>query len=541
MTHWIILPVVLPAFLAPLIVLWMRFDLTAQRVFSVVGMLAHVALAVSLAVFATTHAPEVYRLGNWEAPFGIVLVLDRLSALMLVLTALLGLIVSLYAIGSGWDRRGWHFHSLLQFQMMGINGAFLTGDAFNLFVFFEILLIASYGLMIHSGGRNRVKAGVQYVVYNLAGSAIFLIALGTIYSVTGTLSMADLAQKIAILPPESTALVRVGAMLLMMVFAVKAALVPLQFWLPGTYANAPGPVAALFAIMTKVGVYAIIRTYTLMFPRGGTIGDMAYDVLIPAALASLIVGMVGVLGARDMGRMVAYAVIGSVGTMMLAFAQFDQAAMAAGLYYMVHSTFAAAALFLIIDIVGGRRGVRGLSITAVQPIAGHGLLAAGFFAAAIAMAGMPPLSGFIGKLLIMDALRDLPGGYALWAAILITSLIAIYGFAKSGSTVFWKAYAEDAASLGDVVEQKDTPFLAVSAAFAPIAVLVGLVIFAGPADSWMRATAAQIFTPQIYISAVMDGAYARAQAASDAGAHPVDPAPPAPEQGAEHSAPEAGH
>lgn len=530
MNHLLILPILLPAVVGALLVLAARHDSVLARSFAVASTVLMLGIAVALLVLASDGQVRSYALGAWPAPFGIVLALDRLSALMLVLTAVLGLGVLLYAIG-GWDQRGKHFHPLYQFQLMGINGAFLTGDFFNLFVFFEILLIASYGLMIHSGGRNRVKAGVQYVVYNLAGSAIFLIALGTIYSVTGTLSMADLAQKIAVLPPESTALVRVGAMLLMMVFAVKAALVPLQFWLPGTYANAPGPVAALFAIMTKVGVYAIIRTYTLMFPRGGTIGDMAYDVLLPAALASLVIGMVGVMGARDLGRTVAYAVIGSVGTMMLAFAQFDQNAMAAGLYYMVHSTFAAAALFLIIDIVRMRRGGRGLSITPVAPMEGHGLLAAGFFAAAIAMAGMPPLSGFIGKLLIMDALRDVPGGYALWAAILITSLIAIYGFAKSGSTVFWKAYAEDAAGLGDITERKETPFLAISAAFAPIVVLVGLVLFAGPADRWMRGTAAQIFDTQAYISAVMDGAYERAKAASDAVNYPA----------VEPTAPETGH
>ena len=224
MGHWIVAPVVLPAFLAPLIVLWMRFDLRSQRVFSVAGMTALVALAITLAVSASTNAPEVYRLGNWEAPFGIVLVLDRLSALMLLLTSVLGLAVVLYAIGSGWDKRGWHFHSLMQFQMMGINGAFLTGDAFNLFVFFEVLLIASYGLMIHAGGEARLKAGVQYVVYNLAGSTLFLFALGTIYAVTGTLNMADLAVRAAEIPVEDSALLRVGAMLLFLVFAVKAAL-----------------------------------------------------------------------------------------------------------------------------------------------------------------------------------------------------------------------------------------------------------------------------------------------------------------------------
>ncbi|MDV7271989.1 monovalent cation/H+ antiporter subunit D [Thioclava sp. A2] len=514
MSHLMIAPVVIPAFLAPLIVLWMRFDLRTQRVFSVAGMVVLVGLALALASSASVNPPEVYKLGNWEAPFGIVLVLDRLSALMLVLTAVLGLVVVLYAIGSGWDKRGWHFHSLMQFQMMGLNGAFLTGDAFNLFVFFEVLLIASYGLMIHSGGQKRLKAGVQYVVYNLAGSTLFLFALGTIYSVTGTVSMADLAQKVAMMPADDTALLRVAAVLLMLVFAVKAALVPFQFWLPATYTNAPGPVAALFAIMTKVGVYAIIRIYTMVFPIGGTTGTLAQDVLMPAALVSLVIGMVGVLGARDLGRTVAYAVIGSVGTMMLAFSQFTQAATGAGLYYMVHSTLAAAALFLIVDLVKERRGAAGLAITPAPKTLTHGLLAALFFVGAIAMAGMPPLSGFLGKLMILDALR---GEWTIWAVILVTSLIAIVGFGRAGSTVFWKAYATE----GDPPEgprDASAPGLAFVAAGALIAGLVALTVFAGPATGWLRVTADQLHHPQAYIGAVMDGAYERAAEAQAEGA-----------------------
>ena len=197
MNHWLVVPVVLPAFVGPMIVLGIRRDLLLQRVFSTAATAAQLALAVWLMVQALGGEVQVYRLGNWAAPFGIVLMLDRLAALMLVLAALVGLAVQLYAIGSGWDRRGWHFHALWQFQLMGINGAFLTGDAFNLFVFFEILLIASYGLMIHSGGELRLRAGVQYVIYNLAGSSLFLAALGTIYSATGTLNMADLALRVA--------------------------------------------------------------------------------------------------------------------------------------------------------------------------------------------------------------------------------------------------------------------------------------------------------------------------------------------------------
>jgi len=222
MTHWIVLPVVLPAVLAALLTLSMRETPTLQRIFSLSGVAVILAVAVGLVVQASSGQIDVYELGNWPAPFGIVLVLDRLSALMVLLTAVLAALVLLYAIGTGWDQRGQHFHPLYQFQLMGIFGAFLTGDAFNLFVFFEVLLIASYGLMIHAGGRLRLKAGVQYVIYNLLGSTLFLFALGTLYAVTGTLNMADMAERAAQIPAEDGALLRVGAMLLFLVFAISA-------------------------------------------------------------------------------------------------------------------------------------------------------------------------------------------------------------------------------------------------------------------------------------------------------------------------------
>ncbi|MBP8931769.1 MAG: monovalent cation/H+ antiporter subunit D, partial [Paracoccus sp.] len=236
MSHLIIAPVLLPAVMGALIILWMRNDLLLQRVFSIVGTTLLVGIGIYLNWLAASDQVHVYRLGNWAAPFGIVLVLDRLAALMVLLTAVLALMVQLYAVGSGWDRKGWHFHALWQFQLMGVCGAFLTGDAFNLFVFFEVLLIASYGLMIHGGGEMRLRAGVQYVAYNLAGSTLFLAALGVLYSVTGTLNMADMAIRISLMPAEDTALLRTGAVLLILVFAIKAALVPLHFWLPSTYA-----------------------------------------------------------------------------------------------------------------------------------------------------------------------------------------------------------------------------------------------------------------------------------------------------------------
>ncbi|MBL8463732.1 MAG: monovalent cation/H+ antiporter subunit D, partial [Thauera sp.] len=344
MNHLLILPILLPAVVGALLVIAARHDGVLARTFAVASTVLMLGVAVALLVLASDGEVRSYALGAWPAPFGIVLALDRLSALMLVLTAVLGLGVLLYAIG-GWDQRGKHFHPLFQFELMGINGAFLTGDFFNLFVFFEILLIASYGLMVHGGGGLRVKAGVQYVVTNLVGSSVFLIAVGMIYSVTGTLNMADLARIVPQVPAADQALLQTGAVLLLLVFAVKAALVPLHFWLPGTYANAPGPVAALFAIMTKVGAYSIIRLYVLAF--GADAGEAAWLAapwLLPAGLLTLVLGMTGVLAARSLGQMASFAVIGSMGMLLATVAVFTPQATSAALYYLIHSTLAAGAL-----------------------------------------------------------------------------------------------------------------------------------------------------------------------------------------------------
>jgi multicomponent K+:H+ antiporter subunit D len=332
MSHWIVLPVILPAILAPFIVLAARYHIGIQRVLSLAGAIALIGIAAALAWQTADGTIAIYQLGDWAAPFGIVLVADRLSTMMVLLTAVLGFFVLLYAVGSGWDDRGRHFHALFQFQLMGLMGAFLTGDLFNLFVFFEVLLIASYGLMIHSGGAVRLRAGVQYVLFNLLGSTLFLFALGALYAETGTLNMADLAVRVAQIDLDGTVGIRVAAVLLILVFAIKAAVVPLHFWLPSSYAEAPGPVAALFAIMTKVGAYAIIRVYTLVFPPNleATAG-LQEMWLLPAALISVAVGMIGILAARHLDRLVAYAVIGSMGMVMVAISLFTPEGIAAAL------------------------------------------------------------------------------------------------------------------------------------------------------------------------------------------------------------------
>ncbi|WP_238364820.1 monovalent cation/H+ antiporter subunit D [Mesobacterium pallidum] len=509
MLHWIIAPVVLPALLAPLLGYVMRHDIVLARIASTAGTVALAAIAFALMFAVADGTTHVYRLGDWPAPFGIVLVLDRLSAMMVLLTAVLALIVLLHAIATGWDARGRHFHALFQFQLMGICGAFLTGDVFNLFVFFEVLLIASYGLMIHGGGRARLRAGLQYVVMNLVGSTLFLFALGTLYASAGTLNMADLALKLSQIPQQDAALVRVAVILLMVVFGLKAALFPVQFWLPGTYASAPAPVAALFAIMTKVGAYAILRVHTLSFGPGiEATGDMTGDLMFPAAIVTVALGAIGVLGARRMMPLIAFSVIGSMGTMMVAVAAFTPEATAAALYYMVHSTFAAAALFLVADLLMAQRADDRL--VQLKPVTQNGLLSALFFAAAIGMAGMPPLSGFLGKLWLLDSLRDPAEMPWAWTAILAGSLVTIVGFVRAGSMVFWKSTAWVPAADETVAAETEAQepahradALQLAPSMAAIGIMGVLAILAGPMARYTEGAAQQLYDRAGYVEAVL--------------------------------------
>lgn len=525
MSHWLITPVVLPAMLAAILVLMVREHIVVQRALSMAGALALTAISIGLFWQASDGTITLYQLGNWPAPFGIVLVADRLSTLMVLLTTLMAPLVLLYVMGSGWDTRGRHFHPLFQFQLMGIIGAFLTGDAFNLFVFFEVLLIASYGLMIHAGGKARLRAGTQYVLYNLLGSTLFLFALGTIYAKTGTLNLADLALRVAELDPGASAGIRVAAVLLLLVFAIKAALLPLHFWLPDSYAEAPAPVAALFAIMTKVGAYGIIRVYTLVFPPDLEITQGLFDTwLLPAALLTLGLGMIGVLGAARIDRLVAFSAIGSMGLLLSAVAVFTPGGIAAALYYAVHSTFATAALFLLVDQIKSRRGDTGPLLVHGRPIEGGALVAGMFFVAAIAMTGLPPLSGFLGKLLILDAATASPLVWWVWAVVLLGSLVALVGFSRAGSLIFWKAHQlepdgpggpvdpETAPEVEDTTAQPETtagplaprPVLPMIAIGGLIALLIALTAFAGPVNRALNATAAQLFAPAPYVELVLN-------------------------------------
>lgn len=518
--HLIVLPVVLPL-VAGILLLYQRQGLVHyKRAVSVFATLLLLLVSIALVRQAASGEITYYALGDWQPPFGVVLVLDRLSALMVLLTSLLAVGAVVFACG-GDDEKGSNFHGLFQWQLLGINGAFLTGDLFNLFVFFEVLLLASYALLLHGGGKARIQASVHYVVLNLAGSSLFLIAVGILYGATGTLNMADMGDKLASLPAEREGLVTAGALMLLVVFGLKAAILPLYFWLPRAYAAAPAPVAALFAIMTKVGAYSILRMYTLVFgPEVGVTEGLIGTWLLPAAVLTLIIGCIGVLGTRKLGRLAAFGAIASMGTLLIAISVFTPAGTGAAMYYLVHSTLATAMLFLVADLVIERRGNDRIACDVKLPQ--NGLIASLFFAAAIAMAGMPPLSGFLGKLLVLDATRDAPGAAWIWAAILITSLIMIMGFARAGSLLFWKPFdpslVEDepvdhqmpkqmpkTGKTAEVVTAR-APALPFLATGGLLVALIAMTVLAGPAMNYASATAQQLYQPQDYINAVLGGA-----------------------------------
>ncbi len=498
MSHLLVVPIVLPAIVASAILLWLRYRLRAARAVSLAATAALVVTAAILLAQASTGRVQAYAVGDWPAPFGIVLVLDRLAAIMLLLTALLALLVLWHAVATGLDRKGWHLHSLFQFQLLGLNGAFLTGDLFNLFVFFEVLLIASYGLMLHGQGPARLKAGVQYVVVNLVGSTLFLVALGLLYGSTGTLNMADMAVRVAAAPPGDHALIAAGAAVLVVVFALKAAILPLHLWLPATYASTSAPVAALFAVLTKVGVYSLLRTVPLIFPEGA--GPLAWPTapwMLPAALLTAVVGFVGMLASHRLRELAAYAVLGSTGTLLVAVAAFAPGTLAAAVYYLPHSTLSGAALFLLADLVGRRRLGHADTLAAGPAFPGQGLLAALFLLAAVALAGLPPLSGFVGKLLILDAVRVHPAWPWIWATVLGTTALGVLALARAGSVLFWSSAPGETRAEPEPLGASALPLGGVLLA------LVALTALAGPATGLAQATAAQLADSSGYLAAVL--------------------------------------
>ncbi|MDK1375397.1 MULTISPECIES: monovalent cation/H+ antiporter subunit D [unclassified Sinorhizobium] len=478
-------------------------------VFVVATILMHVAANAG-------NLPEtgIYQLGNWPAPFGIVLVLDRLSALMLCLTAGLALAAQVYSMAR-WHTAGHHFHSLFQLLIAGLNGAFLTGDIFNLFVFFEMMLAASYGLLLHGSGPVRVKAGLHYIAINLAASSLFLIGVSLIYGVTGTLNMADLATKLATLTPENRQLVETGAAILGIAFLVKAGMWPLSFWLPPAYAAATPPVAAVFAILTKVGIYVIVRLHFLIFgAAAGPSAGFGQEWLVAGGMLTIAFGAIGVLASQAMGRLAGYSVLVSSGTLLAAIGLGHAGMLAGALFYLVSSTLTISAFFLLIELVdrGRDAGADVLAVTmeaygdfdedeeeeeiGVAIPGTMAVLGLCFCLCAVLLSGLPPLSGFVAKFAILRGLFDMPGAdltTAMSAAdwtyvvlLILSGLAAMIAMNRIGIRTFW-ASIEGTVPRVFVIEI--TPVLVLLAA------CVFLSLQAGPAMRYMQATADDLLNP----------------------------------------------
>ncbi len=504
--HIVIVPVILPLLFGILLLLLQNYSIQVKRILSITAVIVQIVAVTTLLNIVSSGEILTYALGNWMPPFGIVLVADRLAVWMLLIATLVSLCALGYAV-RGTDAAGQHFHVLFQLQLFGLNGAFLTGDLFNLFVFFEILLLASYSLLLHGGGRLKTKAGLHFVVINLVGSTMFLFAVGILYGLLGTLNMADLAVKVANTTPENVALIRVAGLLLFSVFALKAALLPLYLWLPSAYTYTTAAVAALFAIMSKVGAYCILRVYTLIFgAQAGPAANLIEAWLLPLALATLIIGILGVLASTHLRQQVAYLVVASIGTLLIGFGLNTPAGIAAGLFYLPHSTFAAAAFFLLADTIAKRRDEMKDKFEPGPVIAHKRLFGVLFFMVAVLAAGLPPLSGFIGKFMILQAALPHPALPWILAIVLITSLFTLIAMARSGSMLFYRAMPANYCKIGPDREVPPTAMALGKELVSIVGLLllsVALLIWGGTITEFTMATANQLLQPDDYIQSVL--------------------------------------
>ncbi|RDI52256.1 monovalent cation/H+ antiporter subunit D [Microvirga subterranea] len=520
--HLIIVPILLPLVSGAVMLLLDERLRTIKAAIGVATTIALLIVSIMLLRMADMMPPgsgvRTYELGNWPAPYGIVLVLDRLAALMLVLTSVLGLTTLLYSLAR-WHRAGPRFHTIFQLQLMGLNGAFLTGDLFNLFVFFEVLLAASYGLVLHGDGVGRVRAGLAYIAINLTGSFLFLIGASLAYGVTGTLNMADLAHRIPALAPGDAALFAAAAAVLGTAFLMKAGAWPLNFWLPTTYAASSAPAAAIFAIMSKLGVYVILRLWTLVFgPDAGSLAGFGGEWLLIGGMLTMVFGTIGVLASQTLSRLAGCSVLISSGTVLAAIGTGGGAVIGSALFYLVSSTLGIAALFLLVELVERLRGPGADVLAVTMEAYGEAedesddkeigvaipatvaLLGGSFIACALLLAGLPPLSGFIGKFGMMAAMLRSDGGTVQVSTWLLIGLLTVSGLAtliamtRTGINSFW-ARMDDSVPRVRIIEM--APVLAL------LLICLGLTVGGGPAMRYMEATTQALRTPQDYVTGVL--------------------------------------
>ena len=508
MTPHVVLPVLLPlaAAVAALVIRRRR----PLRLVALGGTTLGVLYALYALRLVWLEGPVYTALGHWPPPYGIVLAIDLFSAIMLCLAALTSWVVLLYAFGSLDPRRErHHFYALYMLMLMGVNGAFVAGDIFNLYVWFEVMLIASFGLMTLGGERGQLEGGLKYVVINLVSSTIFLIAVGLLYGLTGTLNLADLHRVLSAQP--ASAVTNALAMLFLVTFGIKAAVFPLFFWLPASYHTPPVAVTALFGgLLTKVGVYAMYRVFPLLF---GAEGSPVYPLLLLIAALTMVVGVLGALAQDNVRRILSFHIISQIGYMVMGLGLYTVAGLAGGILYIMHHIIVKTALLMIgggVELLNGTGDLRLLG-DEQRRRPWYGLL---FLLPALSLAGIPPFSGFFSKLALLMAALD-AGRYEVAVTSLAVSLLTLLSMSKIWSEVFWKpAPAPDPTSGAMPGATGDAPGAVPTAGRArgwllagPVAVLalltVSLGLAAGPGLRLATAAAAQLMAPGEYAGLVL--------------------------------------
>ncbi|WP_431024209.1 Na+/H+ antiporter subunit D [Halomonas sp. H5] len=490
------LPILIPLFSGALSLLFWRLR-SMQRLVAVAGTAALLITSLWLLASVSRDGIQVMHMGNWPAPFGISLVADLLGAIMVVLTGIIGFAVALFSLATvGRGHEAFGYFPLMHLLLAGVAGAFLTGDIFNLYVWFEVMLVASFALLILGSEKAQMEGAIKYVALNLLSSVIFLSAVGLLYGLVGTLNMADIAQRLGQL--EEGGLVDVLAMMFMVAFGIKAAAFPLFFWLPASYHTPPVAVSALFAgLLTKVGVYALYRVFTLIFNQSP---DYTHEILLWGAGLTMLTGVLGAAAQFEFRRILSFHIVSQIGYMILGLALFTPLALVGGVFYIMHHIIVKTNLFLVSGFVHRLKGSYQL-----KKLGGlyksHPWLAVLFLIPALSLAGLPPLSGFFAKFVVIRAGLEAEA-YGVTFVALLVGLLTLYSMVKIWAEVFWKATPEGAEPAPAAPSQREQWLL-----YLPIVGLalctLAIGLYGAPIYALAEASAAQLMDPGRYIEAVL--------------------------------------
>ncbi len=491
------LPIIVPLLGAALCLITARTR-WVQRVVVLAALASNLIVGIVLLVRVDDDGIGVTQAGGWPAPLGISLVVDDLAAIMLVVSSIMLLTVFVYAVGEGQEESRYAaFGPVYLVLSAGVSASFITGDLFNLFVAFEMMLVASYVLLTLGGRPGQVRAGMSYVVISLIASTFFVVALASIYAATGTVNMAELALR----TPELSNGVRVGfSLLLIVVFGIKAGVFPLFFWLPDSYPTAPTAITAVFAgLLTKVGVYAIIRSQTLLFPEDARQGSL----LLVVAGLTMVVGVLGALAQDDLRRMLSFHIIGHIGYMIFGLALFTLAGVAGAIFYIVHHVVVKTSLFLVAGLIEARAGTDRLSQVGGM-VRTAPMIAVLFALPAMSIAGIPPFSGFVGKFALVDAGLQAEQ-WVIVAVSLTVSLLTLYVMGRIWTSVFWGVPDDVVAARLEVTSGRRLPLLMTGSTVVLVGLGLAIMVFAGPLYDLAERTAAQLLDPSQYVDAVLGG------------------------------------